>query len=77
MVEKLPRDMDEGELRYHCAALYAEIEELQAALRECVQNNEACFFNHYGENPEGAPLPEYILRARVLVPYEPAPGTAV
>lgn len=30
MTEKLPRDMTENELRYHCAALGAEIERLTA-----------------------------------------------
>jgi hypothetical protein len=28
-----PRDMTENELRYHCAALYDEIERLRAPLR--------------------------------------------
>lgn len=47
--------------------LWREVESLQAALKECVEQNEACFANHYGENPEGGAIPEYIRRARALI----------
>lgn len=57
------------------AGVMDEVHRLRAALMECVEQNEACFLNHYGENPEGGALPEYIRRARALVPHVP-PFTA-
>ena len=45
----------------------ARIAELTGCLEECVSQNEACWLNHYGENPEGGSTPEYIVRARSVL----------
>ncbi len=40
MADKLPRDMDENELRYHCAALTDENERLRAALKPLADEDD-------------------------------------
>lgn len=49
---------------------------LALSLNESLEQNEACFLNHYGENPEGGSTPEYIRRGHdALRTYGPPPVT--
>lgn len=43
------------------------IEALEKALRECLEQAEGCWLNHYGENPEGSPVPAHIATARAAL----------
>lgn len=56
-----PEDRNDG-----YAAMTA-VAGMREALRECLEHNEGCFANHYGDNPEGGPTPGYILRARAIL----------
>ncbi|OUJ16378.1 hypothetical protein HK28_00110 [Acetobacter sp. DsW_063] len=46
------------------AHLIAAAPELYEALEETLEQAIACFTHHYGENPEGGSLPEYITKAQ-------------
>lgn len=53
-------DAERDQARAECAAL---VEALQDARVEL----EACWLNHYGENPEGSPIPPHIQKAAEAV----------
>lgn len=40
---------------------------LRKALAGCVEQNLNCLYHHYGDNPEGCSVPEYIQRAQELL----------
>lgn len=42
----------------------AHAERLAGALAGCLEQAEGCWLNHYGENPEGSPVPPHIDQAR-------------
>lgn len=49
------------------ARLIAAAPELYDALGWCAEQLEGCWLNHYGDNPEGGPIPRPIAAARAAL----------
>ena len=47
--------------------LQERCKELEAALGPCLDQAEGCWVSHYGENPEGSPVPPHIADARAAI----------
>lgn len=53
--------------KYKDAVLFSAAPDLLEALRECLEQAEGCWLNHYGVNPEGSAVPQHIASARAAI----------